>query len=104
MVYLSYRKSGLLKRESKKMNIHAEPTILARAIGNGHAAVKSVTYEFPGFWSIRTKKDVYCLGDSGYNFITWNNEAGDKSHATTETNPEFIALAFAAWLDKVEAN
>ncbi len=85
------------------MSIHSNPTELARALGKASKKIKAVTYDYPGFWTIRTAQDTYLLGDSD-NFTAWNNEEGNKSHATTETNPEFIALAFASWLEKVEAN
>lgn len=85
------------------MNHHAEPKILAKALGKGHTAIKSVTYEQPGFWEIKTAKDTYHLGDAeGY--WAWNDEEGLLEGATPLTDALHIAFAFAVWLDKAEGN
>jgi hypothetical protein len=84
------------------MNHHAEPRILAQALGNNHTAIKAVTYEYPGFWLIKTAKDTYCLGDTN-GYWAWHNEEGNLEGQTPLRDALHIAFAFAVWLDKVEA-
>jgi hypothetical protein len=89
------------------MTIHSNPTELARALGKANKKITAVTYDYPGFWTIRTAQDTYLLGDAG-GVIGWNIETGalgdELPNSDENTNPAPIAKAFSAWLDKVEAN
>lgn len=89
------------------MNIHTNPALLARALGKASKKVKAVTYEYTGIWRIETAQDVYLLGDAG-GPIGWNIESGalgdEMPNTNSETPAPVIALAFAFWLESVEAN
>jgi hypothetical protein len=90
------------------MNIHTNPAELARAIGKASKRVSAISYGYPECWQIETKTRPYVLGtDNGT--VGWcdgiNGELWEELEGSDEnTAPEVIALAFSAWLDKVEAN
>ena len=85
------------------MNHHDDPTLLAQAIGKASDLVKAVSYEYPGTWEVMTKRNLYLLGDvNGY--FAWHDEAGEQADSTAFKSARNIALAFAKWLDEVEAN
>jgi hypothetical protein len=91
------------RREKDKVNHHKNPAVLARAIGKATDLVTAVSYEYPDTWAIQTKKNYYLLGDvNGY--FGWHDEEGIFSGSTEFTTAEHIALAFAVWLDQIEAN
>lgn len=88
------------------VSIHEMPSVLANAIGKASKRVKSVSYEYPGFWVINTALDSYDLGDISEE-IGWNNEDGEGGYLPDSdkyTSPLKIAEAFATWLESVEGN
>lgn len=89
------------------MSIHNTPATLSKALGKASKKITAVSYEYPGFWFIETKADSYALGDVN-GTIDWSNQVGSEGaglpNSSEYSKPEVIALAFAKWLDKVEAN
>lgn len=89
------------------MDIHANPALLAKALGKASKRITAVSYEYPAYWHITTKADTYCLGDVN-GFISWHTEDGTKAESLPNTDSEtpapVIALSFAYWLETVEGN
>lgn len=89
------------------MSIHNNPATLSKALGKASKKITAVSYEYPGFWFIETKADSYALGDVN-GTIDWSNQVGTESYgipnSSEYTKTETIALAFAKWLETVEAN
>jgi hypothetical protein len=79
------------------MNQLHETTELTEAL-TALATVKTVSYEFPGFWNITLKNNlVFALGNVD-GFWAWHDIHGITNGDTQKTDAHGIALDFAEWL------
>lgn len=64
--------------------------------------VNSVSYEYPGFWVIKTTKGEFHLGNANGNY-GWNSPEGEQA---VETDTDFdlmkVASQFAEFITKKE--
>ena len=91
------------------MDIHANPALLAKALGTASKKITSVIYDsLWGYWSIETKTRSYQLGitdtEIGWNDADTGELIGGMEGSNNATSIPVIALVFAYWLETVEGN
>lgn len=83
------------------LNIHEEPNRLSFALGLIQE-VLDVSYEFPGFWSIKTTKGEFHLGTAN-GCVGWDGPEG-TSGETAATGTLAIVFAFGDYLSTYTPN
>lgn len=77
------------------LKIHEDPSRLSFALGLV-PEVLDVSYEFPGFWSIKTTKGEFHLGTAN-GCVGWDGPNGDSAE-TPATGTLAIVFAFAGYM------